>query len=45
MTAKKLPPEPGTIVDLDLGIPGKAEPQPYRQPYEPTEINEEEDEE
>lgn len=43
MTDKKLPPEPGTVADTELGIPGEAEPRPDYEFDEPTRINDEED--
>ncbi len=45
MTTEPLPPEPGTIHDLSLGIPGPAEERPDDEPDEPTAINDAEDEE
>ncbi len=45
MTTEPLPPEPGTFIDLDHGIPGDAEEKPDNEPDESTAINDEEDEE
>jgi hypothetical protein len=39
------PPEPGTVPDENLGLPGPVEPLPDQEPDEPTQINDEEDEE
>lgn len=44
MSVRK-PPEPGTIPDLDLGIPGPAEPLLGFEPDEPTAINDDDEEE
>lgn len=40
-----LPPEPGTVVDLDHGLPGDAEVEPDVEDDMPCEINDDEDEE